>query len=89
MRGFKRIRTTRSSIRMCGYHMVSEASAQRFVFRTRGSPEYASECVKMQFHVQRQEPEIAMFTVGFRVFDGCAPIFTCAIDNACEGIVLG
>ena len=84
MWGFKRIRTVRSSIRMCGYHMVSKASAQRFVFRTRGSPAYVSECVKMQFHVHCQEPETTMFTVGFRVFDGCAPIFICVIENDTE-----
>ena len=67
---------------MCGYH-VSEASPQRFVFRVRGNPAYGSECVKMQFHVQCQEPETAMFTVGFRVFDGCSPIFICVtyLDN--------
>ena len=61
---------------MCGYHMVSEDSPQRFVFRARGSVAYTSECVKIQFHVLRQEPETTMFTVGFRVFDGCTPIFT-------------
>ena len=74
---------------MCGYHMVSETSTLRFVFRSRGSPTYDSECVKMQFHVQCQEPETMMFTVGFRVFDGCPPIFICVIENACEDIVLG
>ena len=36
---------------MCGHHMVSEASAPRFVFRSRANSAYASECVKMQFHV--------------------------------------
>ncbi len=36
---------------MCGHHMVSEASAPRFVFRSQASPACASECVKMQFHV--------------------------------------
>ena len=74
---------------MCGYHMVSETSAQRFVLRSRGSPAYVSECVKIQFHVQCQEPETTMFTVGFRDFDGYAPIFICVIKNACEGIVVG
>jgi hypothetical protein len=69
--------------------MVSEDSPQRFVFRARGSVVYASECVKIQFHVLRQEPETAMFTVGFRVFDGCTPIFTCTIENDGEDIILG
>jgi len=74
---------------MCGHHMVSEASAPRFVFRSRTSPACASECVKMQFHVQREEPETAIFTVDSRVFDVCAPKVMCAIKNACEGIVVG
>ena len=50
---------------------------QIFVFRVRESPAYASKCLKMQFHVQRQEPETAIVTVASRVFDGCAPIFMC------------
>ena len=63
---------------MCGHHMVSEASAPRFVFRSRASPSCSSECVKMQFHIQREEPETAMLTVDSRVFD----------VYACEGIVV-
>ena len=69
--------------------MVSETSTPRFVFRSRASPVCASECVKMQFHVHREEPETVILTVASRVFDGCGPKFICAIKNVCEGIVLG
>ena len=89
MWGCKRSRTARSSIRMCWHHMFSEASAERFVFRARGTPSCASACVKMQFHVQREERETAILAVASRVFDGCAPKFICVIKNVCEGIVLG
>ena len=68
--------------------MVSEVSAPRFVFRSRASPACASECEKMQFHIQREEPETAMLTVDSRVFDVCAPKVMCAIKNACKGIVV-
>jgi hypothetical protein len=74
---------------MCGNHMVSEASAPRFVFRSRASPACASECVKIQFHVQREEPETAILTVDSAVFDVCAPKVMCVIKNVCEGIVVG
>ena len=75
---------------MCGHHMVSEASAPRFVFRSRASPACASECEKMQFHIQREEePETATLTVDSRVFDVCTPKVMRAIKNACEGIVVG
>ena len=74
---------------MCGHHMVSEASAPRFVFRSRASPACRTECVKMQFHIQREEPETAMLPVDSRVFDVCAPNFMRDIKNACEGIVVG
>ena len=74
---------------MCGHDMVSEASAQRFVFRSRASPACASECVKMKFHVHREEPETVILTVASRVFDGCGPNFICVIKNVCEDIVLG
>ena len=68
---------------MCGHDMVSEASARRFVFRSRASPAGASECEKMQFHIQREEePETAILTVDSRVFDVCAPNFMRAIKNA-------
>jgi len=67
---------------MCGHDMVSEASARRFVFRSRASPACASECEKMQFHIQREEPETAILTVDSRVFDVCAPNFMRAIKNA-------
>ncbi len=68
---------------MCGHNMVSEASAPRFVFRVRASPACASECEKMQFHIQREEePETAILTVDSRVFDVCAPIFMRAIKDA-------
>ncbi len=87
--GYKMIRTARSWIRMCVNHMVSEASPPRFVFRSRTSPACASECVKMQFHVQCEEPETEILKVDSRVFDVCAPKVMCAINNACEGIFVG
>ena len=74
---------------MRGNHMVSEASVPRFVFRSRASPACASECEKMQFHIQREDPETAMLTVDSRVFDVCAQKVMCAIKNVCEGIVVG
>jgi hypothetical protein len=45
--------------------------------------------VKIQFHVQREEPETAMLTVDSRVFDVCAPKVMCPIKNVWEGIVVG
>ncbi len=74
---------------MCGHHMVSETSGPRFVFRSRASPACASECVKMQFHVQSEEPETTILMVDSRVFDVCAPKVMCVINNVCEGIVVG
>ncbi len=68
--------------------MVSEASAPRFVFRSRASPECVSECDKMQFHIQREEPETAMLTVDSRVFDVCAPKVMCVIKNVCKDVVV-
>ena len=47
MCGCKRIRTARSSMKIGGNHMFSEASAERFVFRARTSPFCPSEYVKM------------------------------------------
>ena len=73
---------------MCGHHMVSEASAPRFVFRSRASPACASECEKMQFHIQCEEPETAMLTVDSRVFDVCEPKVMRVIKNTCKGIVV-
>ena len=73
---------------MCGHDMVSESSAQRFVFRSRASPACASECEKMQFHIHREEPETVMLTVDSRVFDVYAPKVMRAIKNACKGIVV-
>jgi hypothetical protein len=46
-------------------------SSERFVFRPRGSPDCDSECVKIQFHVQREKPETGLLMVDFRVLDGC------------------
>ena len=89
MWGCKRSRTVRSSIRMCWYHMFSEASAEIFVLRERASPSCAIECVKMHCHIHREEPETAMLTVASRVFGRCAPKFIFTIKNAYEGIVLG
>ena len=61
------------------YHMVSEASAERFVFRANKSVMCADF---------RSTPETAILTVAFRVFDVCAPKFICSIKHACEGTVL-
>ena len=47
MCGCKRIRTARSSMKIGGDHMFSEASAERFVCRARTSPFCPSEYVKM------------------------------------------
>ncbi len=72
--------------------MVSEGSVPRFVFRSRASPACPSECEKMQFHIQREEPERAvspMLTVDSRVFDVCTPKVMRAIKNPCEVIVVG
>ena len=69
---------------MCCYHMFSEASAGIFVFRARETPSCDSECVKMEFHVQGEEPETTILTVTSRIFDGCAPKFICDINNACK-----
>jgi hypothetical protein len=74
---------------MCGYHIFSKVSSQRFVFRSRAPPACVSECVKIQFHVQREEIETVTLTVASRVFDGCGPKFICVIKNTCEDIVLG
>jgi hypothetical protein len=73
---------------MCGNHLVSETSEPRFVFRSRGSPACASECEKMQFHIQREEPETAMLTVDSRVFGVCSPKVMRDIKNACKDIVV-
>ena len=89
MCGCKRRRTVRRSIRIFWYHMVSEASVERFVLRARAGPSCTTECVKIHFHVQREEPETTMLTVTSRVFDRWTPKFICGINNACEGIVLG
>jgi hypothetical protein len=88
MWGCKMIRTARNWIRICGHHMVSEASAPRFVFRSRASPSCASECDKMQFNIQREEPETVMLTVDSRVFDVYTPKVIRVIKNACKGIVV-
>jgi hypothetical protein len=74
---------------MCGNQMVSEASTPRFVFRSRASPHVLSEFMKIQFHVQREEPETAILTVDSRVFDVCVPKVMCAIKYVCEDIVVG
>ena len=58
---------------MCGHNMVSEASAQRFVFRSRASPACASECEKIDGGFS--------LTVDSRVFDVCAPKFMRAMKN--------
>jgi hypothetical protein len=68
----KRSRTVRSSIRIDWDHMFSEASAERFVFRTRAGPLCPSECSKMQLCGHREKTETVIGTVPVRVFDVCA-----------------
>ena len=53
------------------------------------SPGCASECVKMQFHVHREEPETTILVVASCVFDVYALKVMRAITNACKGIVVG
>ena len=55
----KRSMTVRSSIRMGLDHMVSEASAGRFVFRDRSGPLGPAESSKMQLCGHRQKTEKA------------------------------
>jgi hypothetical protein len=49
----------RSSIRMGWDHMVSEASAERFVFRARAGPLSPAESSKMQLCGHRKKSEKA------------------------------
>ena len=65
----KRSRTARSSIRMGWDHMVSEASAERFVFRARAGPLCPAESSKMQLCGHHKKAEKADCV---RVFDVCA-----------------
>ncbi len=53
----KRNMTARSSIRMGWDHMVSEFSAERFVFRARVGPLCPGESSKMQLCGHRQEED--------------------------------
>ena len=55
----KRSRTARSSIRMGWDYMVSEASAERFVFRARAGPLCPVESSKMQLCGHRKKAEKA------------------------------
>ena len=54
-------------------HMVSEASAERFVFRTRAGPLCPGESSKIQLCGHRKKVEKTdVGTVSVRVFDVCA-----------------
>jgi hypothetical protein len=53
------------------------------------SPGCASESVKIQFHVHREEPETAILAVASRVLNGCSTKFICAIKNSFKCIVVG
>ena len=55
----KRSRTARSSMRMGCYHMVSEASTERFVFRVRAGSLCPAESSKMQLRGHRKKAEKA------------------------------
>ena len=46
--------------------MSSETSPERFLFRARATPSCASACVKIQFHVHREERETSILTVAWR-----------------------
>ncbi len=86
---YKRSRTGKSSIRMCWYHMLSEASVERFMFRARATPSCSSKCEEMHFHVHPEKPETVILTVTSRVFDRCTRKFICVINHVCALIVLG
>ena len=68
----KRTRTARSSIRMGWDNMVSEATAERFVFRARAGPVCRSECSKMHLCGHGGKAETAVGTVYAGLFDACA-----------------
>ncbi len=55
----KRSRTARSSMKMGWYHMVSEASTERFVFRARTGPLCPAESSKMQLCEHHKKAEKA------------------------------
>ncbi len=59
MCSFKRRRTARRSMKMGWDHMVSEASAERFVFRVRAGPLCPPESSKMQLCGHRKKTEKA------------------------------
>ena len=67
---------------MCGHYMVSEASAPRFVFRSRTSPACASECVKMQFHVSARNQK-QRYLRWILVFLMCAHQRSCVPSRMC------
>ena len=68
-------------------HMVSEGSAERFVFRPRGAPLCPSEFSKMNLCGHREKAETAIVTVSARVFDMCATNVIHPMNHVCEGIV--
>ena len=68
----KRSRTDRSSIRMGWDYMVTEDTAERFVFRSRAGPVCPSECSKMHLCGHHGKAETVIGTVSARVFDACA-----------------
>ncbi len=49
------------------------------MFHTRKSPTCVSESVKIQLHVQCEEPETGILTVTSRVLNGYVPKFICTI----------
>ncbi len=68
-------------------HMVSETSAERFVFRSRAGPLCPSECSKMQLCGHREKTETSILTVPVRVFHVCGTKFIHPMKNVCEDIV--
>jgi hypothetical protein len=59
-------------MKMGWYHMVSEASTKRFVFRARAGPLCPGESSKMQLCGHRKKQKKLIGTVSVRVFDVCA-----------------
>ena len=62
----------RSSMRMGWYHMVSETSTERLVFRARAGPLCPAESSKMQLCGHHEKAETVTGTVSVRAFDVCA-----------------
>ncbi len=67
-----RSRTARTSIRIGWYHMISEASGERFKFWARASPLCASRVSKIACEWTARETRNSDFDGPFRALDVCA-----------------